>query len=172
MLYANWIHGTEDISPARAVREQVFVKEQGYVPEDEFDAFDAMAWHVVALDDDVPVGTGRVYLNDGEFHIGRLCVLPEYRLMGIGDALLRLLLDRAMMAGASGVHVSAQTYIKDLYKKFGFEEVGEPYRQPSDTREHVDMYAARENINLPSGCGGSCEGCAGCGDDQAEEAAE
>ena len=32
MLYAKWIHGSDDISLAKAVREQVFVNEQGFAP--------------------------------------------------------------------------------------------------------------------------------------------
>lgn len=44
MLYAKWIHGSDDISLAKAVREQVFVSEQGFAPEQEFDAFDNGAW--------------------------------------------------------------------------------------------------------------------------------
>ena len=33
MLYAKWIHGSDDISLSKAVREQVFVNEQGFAPE-------------------------------------------------------------------------------------------------------------------------------------------
>ena len=99
MLYAKWIHGSDDISLAKAVREQVFVNEQGFAPEQEFDTFDNGAWHVVAMEDETPIGTGRLYIDDGKFTIGRLCVLPEYRNMGIGDALMRLLMDRGLEVG-------------------------------------------------------------------------
>ena len=169
MLYANWIHGSEDITPAKVVREDVFVKEQGYAAEDEFDNFDKMAWHVVAMDDEKPIATGRIYLDKGEMYLGRVCVLPEYRGFGVGDAVVRLLLDRALTAGTSGVHISSQSYIKEFYKKFGFEEVGEPYFPEGDKIEHIDLYASRDNIVLPFGCGGSCEGCAGCGGGDEEE---
>jgi predicted GNAT family N-acyltransferase len=169
MLYANWIHGTEDIANARAVREAVFVNEQGVNPDIEFDAFDAMAWHAVAMDDQTPIATGRVYLDKGEFHIDRLSVLPDYRGFGVGDAVIRLLLDRALMAGAGGVHIASLLPTKDFYKKFGFEEAGEPYTLPGDERMHIDLYADRESIVLPHGCGGSCDGCAGCGEDEAHD---
>ncbi len=165
MLYANWLHGTEDITPAKQVRDAVFVNEQGYKPEDEYDNYDAMAWHVVAMDDETPVGTGRVYLQDGKFHVGRICVLPEYRGNGIGDAIIRLLLDRALMAGAQDVTIASQVYIKDAYKKFGFQEVGEPYTLPGDTRQHIDLYAKAEDIQFPHACAGGCAGCSGCGGD-------
>lgn len=71
MLYAKWIHGSDDISLAKAVREQVFVNEQGFAPEQEFDTFDNGAWHVVAMEDETPIGTGRLYIDDGKFTIGR-----------------------------------------------------------------------------------------------------
>ena len=64
MLYAKWIHGSDDISPAKAVREQVFVSEQGFAPEEEFDTFDNGAWHVVAMEDETPIGTGLPMLFD------------------------------------------------------------------------------------------------------------
>lgn len=173
MLYATWIHGSEDIAPAKTVREDVFVKEQGYAPEVEFDAFDAMAWHAVAMDDEKPIATGRIYLDQSKFNLGRVCVLPEYRGFGVGDAVVRLLIDRALTAGAEGIHICAQTYCKDLYKKFGFEEVGEPYFPEGDKIEHVDLYADSQNIVLPTacggGCGGGCDSCAGCGGDESEE---
>lgn len=172
MLYADWLHGSEDISPARAVREAVFVKEQGYAPEVEFDEFDAKAWHVVAMDDTKPIATGRLYMDKGEFYLGRVAVLPEYRGFGVGDAVVRLLLDRSLMAGAPGIHICAQSYAKNLYTKFGFKEAGAPYFPEGDAREHVDLYAAREDINLPQGCTGSCAGCEGCDGGEDAEAAE
>ena len=110
MRYAKWIHGSEDIAEAKQVRQAVFVEEQGYTPEQEFDATDALSWHVVALDEETPVGTGRLYVQDGQYCIGRLCVLPEYRGQGIGEAMVGLLIDRAMMIGAPGLHVYCLLY--------------------------------------------------------------
>ncbi len=163
MLYANWIHGSEDFEPARSVRETVFVQEQGFDPKIEFDAFDQSAWHLIALDDELPIATGRIYLDEGKFHIGRICVIEPYRGFGVGSAVVRLLLSRAMAISAPGVHVSSQVQAKDFYKKFGFEETGEPYTPPGEHIEHVDMYADSENIILPASCSGSCAGCSGCG---------
>ena len=163
MLYAKWIHGSEDIAEAKQVRQAVFVEEQGYTPEQEFDATDALSWHVVALDEETPVGTGRLYVQDGQYCIGRLCVLPEYRGQGIGEAMVGLLIDRAMMIGAPGLHVYAQVQAQPLYEKCGFEAVGEPYAKDGDARQHIDMYLSAEKI-AASGCGGGCGSCGGgCG---------
>ncbi|MGW4277959.1 GNAT family N-acetyltransferase, partial [Streptomyces seoulensis] len=44
-----------------AVRREVFVAEQGVAEEIEYDAYDAVAVHVLAVrDDGVPLGTGRL----------------------------------------------------------------------------------------------------------------
>lgn len=163
MLYAKWIHGSEDIAEAKQVRQAVFVEEQGYTPEQEFDATDALSWHVVALDEETPVGTGRLYVQDGQYCLGRLCVLPEYRGQGIGEAMVGLLIDRAMMIGAPGLHVYAQEQAQPFYEKCGFEVTGEPYTKEGDSREHVDMYLSAEKI-AANGCGGGCGSCGGgCG---------
>lgn len=165
MLYAKWIHGSDDISLAKAVREQVFVNEQSFAPEQEFDTFDNGAWHVVAMEDETPIGTGRLYIDDGKFTIGRLCVLPEYRNMGIGDALMRLLMDRGLEVGAPALYISAQEPLCGMYEKYGFAQIGEPYQEGSIP--HVTMTVKAEEVQFPGGCGGSCgggcSGCAGCG---------
>ncbi|MBQ9988827.1 MAG: GNAT family N-acetyltransferase [Clostridia bacterium] len=160
MLYADWLHGSEDLSMARAVRHKVFVEEQNIPEEIEYDEQDGMAWHLLVLDEDTPIGTGRVYIDNGQYHIGRVCVLPEHREIGIGNAIVRFLLERALNAGAPAIYLSAQTYIKNMYTKFGFEQVGDAYEIAG--HEHVNMMAAAENVVLSSSCGGSCSGCSGC----------
>jgi len=169
LLYANWIYGSEDIAPARSVRDAVFVNEQGFSPESEYDAFDKTAWHLVAMDDEKPIATGRVYLDNGNFHLGRVCVLPEYRGFGVGDAIVRLLLNRALSAGAPSVTISAQECAKDFYKRYGFEEVGKTYTNPGETVPHVDLFAKSEDIQIGPSCGGNCAGCSGCGSAGDEE---
>lgn len=44
---------------AEAIRRTVFIEEQAFV--EEFDALDDLALHLVVYDDDVPVGTARVF---------------------------------------------------------------------------------------------------------------
>lgn len=165
MLYAKWIHGSDDISLAKEVREQVFVQEQGFEAEKEFDTFDKGAWHVVAMEDETPIGTGRLYIDDGKFTLGRLCVLKEYRGMGIGDALIRLLMDRALEVGAPALFLSAQEPLKGMYEKYGFEQIGDAYQEGQIP--HVKMTVKADEEQFPGGCGGSCGGgcggCAGCG---------
>lgn len=46
---------------AKAIREEVFIKEQGF--KDEFDEIDDVAKHVLIFDGDIPVGTCRFFFQ-------------------------------------------------------------------------------------------------------------
>lgn len=81
----------------RAVREAVFVQEQGVPVELEWDELDPLCHHVIARDSQgQPIGTGRL---TPEHRIGRMAVLPDWRNRGVGDAMLQALLDKARELG-------------------------------------------------------------------------
>lgn len=125
-------------APAAAVREAVFVIEQGIPRELEWDAADADCVHAVALDAaGRAVGTGRL-LPDG--HIGRMAVLREARGQGVGGALLARLLEAARRRGDARVVLSAQRSAEAFYRRHGFEPVGEPYDEVGIA--HVRMQRA------------------------------
>ena len=103
---------------ARAVREKVFVAEQGVPLELEWDEWDESSHHAVAFDSgSKPVGTGRL-LPDG--HIGRMAVLKPWRGRGVGAALLRELLELARAKRMDMVKLNAQTHAAGFYRRLGF----------------------------------------------------
>ena len=106
----------------KAIRNKVFVEEQGVPPELEWDGLDEHSYHVVAYaPDGTPIGTGRL-LQDG--HIGRVAVLEEWRGKGVGRALLEMLLVIANKMGYEEVKLHAQIRVLDFYKKRGFTKQG------------------------------------------------
>lgn len=119
----------EDIRIPLAIREQVFIREQGVLPEEEYDEWDAKAIHALAFNDDgEPVGTARLTLDDdGQFHIGRVAVLAAERRKGYGDFLVRMLIDRAFLCGAHEVYIGAQDAAIPFYETIGFTVCGEGY---------------------------------------------
>ena len=127
---ARW---TEQAGAMRAVREAVFVREQGVPAELEWDDRDGEAWHWLA--EDVaghPIGTARL-LRSGQ--IGRMAVLPAWRRRGVGSALLRAVLDAAPRLGVGALWLNAQTSAEDFYRRAGFmgdgplfAEAGIPHR--------------------------------------------
>lgn len=121
-----------------AVRKEVFVGEQG-VPEDlEYDAYDAVAVHVLAVrEDGVPLGTGRLLFGEAAADkvggdlalgsLGRLAVTQEARGLGVGVALVRAIEDAARARGLAAVDLHAQTHALVFYERLGYEAYGPEY---------------------------------------------
>ncbi len=109
----------------RAIREKVFMQEQGVSAELEWDGNDDKCHHALALTaNGEAIGCGRI-TPDG--HIGRVAVLPEWRMKHIGTAILELLVDYARTQNHPQVELNAQVQALPVYKKFGFEAEGEEF---------------------------------------------
>lgn len=121
----------------RAIRDEVFVCEQGVPPDLEHDGLDGGACHVLALDRGKPVGTGRV-LEDG--HIGRIAVLREYRHQGIATRLVEALIVQARSQGCTRVWLASQCQATRLYEKLGFVSKGEVFQEAGI--DHIKMSKA------------------------------
>ena len=118
-----------------AVRKDVFVGEQG-VPEDiEYDAYDAVALHVLAVRaDGVPLGTGRLLYGEAAAakvgrdlsvgSLGRLAVTQAARGLGVGAALVRAIEEAARTRGLAAVDLHAQTHALGFYERLGYVAYG------------------------------------------------
>jgi predicted GNAT family N-acyltransferase len=127
-----------DLEECFAVRKEVFVGEQG-VPEDlEYDEYDAVAVHVLAVrEDGVPLGTGRLLHGEAAAakaggdpsvgSLGRLAVTREARGLGVGAALVRAIEDAARARGLAAVDLHAQTHALAFYERLGYEAYGPEY---------------------------------------------
>ncbi len=135
-----WYENGEDYSPSAAVRKTVFVEEQGYTLEEEFDEYDEKCPHVVLFDGETPVATGRIILlADGTAKFGRIAVLKSYRGLHLGAQIVEALLKRAKSDGAKRAYVSAQSYAVPFYNKFGLQEYGEEYLDGRIPHRDMDM---------------------------------
>ncbi|MDR2514834.1 MAG: GNAT family N-acetyltransferase [Christensenellaceae bacterium] len=150
MIYAKWLRGDEDLSQAYAVREAVFVREQGFAAEIEQDETDLRAAHALLIDEDgQPAGTARLFIDEeGYWHIGRVCVLKEKRGKHLGDLLMRMVLDKALRAGAKHFRLGAQADKLPFYEKYGFWPYGEPYLDEGVPHLHMeaDEDSVREKV--------------------------
>ncbi len=109
----------------RAVREAVFIREQGVPEALEWDGLDEGCRHALALSlQGEAIGCGRMLANG---HIGRIAVLPAWRKQMVGTAIMEALLDEARAMKLSSVDVDAQTYAMPFYHRFGFQEQGEEF---------------------------------------------
>ncbi|MBO1519664.1 GNAT family N-acetyltransferase [Oceanisphaera pacifica] len=112
-------------SPAiRAIREAVFMQEQGVSLALEFDGRDDSAIQVLVAVDGQYVGTGRM-LDDG--HIGRIAILKSHRGQGLGAKVVQALVAEATRLGYQKVYLGAQTHAVDFYAKLGFTAYGDEF---------------------------------------------
>ena len=122
---------------ARAIREEVFMREQGYV--DEFDAIDARAFHLVLYVDGAAAGCCRFFAGDepGEWVLGRVAVRAPLRRRGYAEMIVREAVARMKELGAASIRLGAQEYATGLYEKCGFVPCGPIYLDEGNP--HVPM---------------------------------
>jgi predicted GNAT family N-acyltransferase len=125
---------------AMALRHEVFVREQGVPAEEEIDAADESALHLVAVDDADGTVVGTCRLVDGGdaiMRVGRLCVRASARRRGVAAALLGEAEREARAAGAAILAMNAQTHALPLYESLGYEACGERFDEVGI--EHLAM---------------------------------
>ncbi|AYV27308.1 GNAT family N-acetyltransferase [Streptomyces sp. CJ_13] len=121
-----------------AVRTEVFVIEQSVPESIEYDAYDAVAVHVLAEGPDgTPLGTGRLLYGPGALaktgspevgSLGRLAVTKAARGLGVGVALVRAIEAEAGRLGLAAVDLGAQTHALGFYERLGYEAYGPEFQ--------------------------------------------
>lgn len=130
------IHGPDDLvllrvpvfSPlanaAFGLRHAVFVGEQNVPAEEENDADDLTATHLVALLGGEVVGTLRLLFRPDHAKIGRVAVARAHRGRGIATALMEAAIAHCAERGAARIELGAQTDKLGFYEKLGFTPYG------------------------------------------------
>lgn len=135
--------GLDHNPDARGIREEVFMKEQGFC--NEFDSLDAKAWHVVIYEGGDPVATGRTFPKEGDskiWMIGRVAVRRPYRGKNYGKAVIVALEKKLRELGASYAELSSQVQARGFYEKLGYTAYGEEYLD-----EHCPHIAMRKAVS-------------------------
>ena len=132
---------TRDIATCLELRRVVFILEQGVSLEDEVDGRDGEARHLLAWADGVAVGTARLLVEGEVGKVGRVCVLPRTRGLGLGAELIRFAVE--VFRGVPGVRkvkLGAQVHALGFYERLGFVAEGPVYMDAG--MEHRDMVLA------------------------------
>ena len=134
--------GTWDELGAQAgqLREEVFVDEQGFRAEDEWDDDDATALHAVSLNAlGQPVATGRLLQSAQHVaKIGRMAVSRPLRGAKLGRDILQVLMDIAAQRGDREVSLHAQCSAEGFYARLGFARRGEVFDELGVA--HIEMF--------------------------------
>lgn len=112
---------------AFALRREVFVIEQNIPEEEELDAYDLTATHLVAIAGGNVVGTLRLIAGTEHTKIGRVVVAKAWRGRGVAARMMRHAMAVARAAGATRFYLAAQADKTAFYERFGFAAYGEPF---------------------------------------------
>lgn len=107
------------------IRKKVFVEEQAVPEDEEWDEFEHISKHYLALSDNIAAGTARWRMTlTGDIKLERFAVLKEFRGKGIGAALINAVLQDVPRRVGHKIYLHAQLSAKDFYLKYGFVEEG------------------------------------------------
>jgi len=119
----------KDRTAAFDIRRRVFQNEQGVSAEEEFDADDDRAVHVLARVGPTAVGTARLLFGPRYAKVGRMAVLRAWRRRGVGRALLDACVGIAGKRGVSHLVLHAQVHAIPFYTALGFSVVSEEFEE-------------------------------------------
>lgn len=151
MIQGKWFPTGSDVSQPLAIRRAVFGRGR--------DALDDWAQQVAVYAGKDPVGAARLWWRDGAFWLGDVGVLSDFRGMGYGDLLVRLLLFKALSHGAHFLRLETPEEAVAFFARYGFcEECRQGGR--------AVMGLAAADVRLDR-CEGGCAGCGLCPPDAA-----
>jgi len=117
---------------AFAIRREVFVVEQKVDTADEFDEYETISRHFVALDEeDKPVGAARWRVTDKGIKLERFAVKDSARGQGVGQQLVKAVLEdiREQKGKGQYLYLHAQLKAVGLYEKFDFKKEGDIFSE-------------------------------------------
>lgn len=111
---------------AAALREAVFVQEQGF--SSEFDEIDQTATHILLFDDSgQAVAVCRYFWSEEKdcYVLGRLAVAKPWRAKHLGAAMLAEAERQLCAKGETRLMLAAQLQAQPFYEKQGYSPVGD-----------------------------------------------
>lgn len=119
------------------LRRAVFIVEQKVPGDEEFDAFDLIAHHVVAIADGEVCGTLRIIHAEEHVKIGRVAVGNAWRGHGVASAMITYAMNEHRSVRENRFYLTAQSDKIALYERFGFVAFGDEF--PDGGMPHLAM---------------------------------
>ncbi|EGG04257.1 uncharacterized protein MELLADRAFT_108564 [Melampsora larici-populina 98AG31] len=129
----------EKFDICKRIRFEVFVQEQGFKAEDEFD------------DHSIPVGTLR-FTTQPKIKLSRIAILKSYRGKGLGSKFIKLMEDHFLKSDSNQFKISLHSQVRAIkfYEKLDFVAFGETFlvlqvllKKNSNFMGYIDVKALR-----------------------------
>ncbi|MGJ0908942.1 GNAT family N-acetyltransferase [Clostridium botulinum] len=138
----------EEIYEILKIRNEVFIVEQE-CPYEDCDGKDKNAYHLFYMGEGKVIFYLRILekgLSYDEISIGRVLVDKDYRGKGLARKSILQAIDFIQNnLKENSIRISAQHYLMDFYKSFGFKPVSEVYLE--DNIPHIEMLY-RKDISI------------------------
>lgn len=129
MKIVSFLYNDKDLmAKAFEIRTKVFVNEQGVDAELEMDNYDIIAHHYLVFIDNKYVATSRWRETDKGIKLERFAVLKDYRNKGIGENMLKRVLDD-VLSFDKDIYLHSQADAINLYLRNGFVIVGDMFME-------------------------------------------
>ncbi|OCS90765.1 GNAT family N-acetyltransferase [Caryophanon latum] len=128
------------LEQALTLRTTVFVHEQNVPAEVEIDAYDTLGegtTHILVLNSDEAVGTGRFRMKNGAGKVERVCVAKSARGQGVGNIIMETIEQLARDKGYNTLKLHAQMHAKPFYEKLGYVATSEEFIE--ENIPHIEM---------------------------------
>lgn len=111
----------KEIITSYIIRKKVFIEEQKVSYEEEFDLEDLNYHNLLIYKNDIPVGTARYEVIHDYGHIGRLCILKDYRKQGLASKLINHIEKELKNKNIKKINIASQVKALDFYIKLGYK---------------------------------------------------
>lgn len=130
MIVVKKVSDIRDLDAGFTIREKVFVEEQQVPAEAEYDIHDKTAHHYLATCNGEPVGAARWRETEKGIKLERFAVLPNYRNLQVGSAMLQTVLQDVQATYPEQlIYLHAQLPAVAFYTRYGFNKEGEIFSE-------------------------------------------
>ncbi|MFS4482350.1 GNAT family N-acetyltransferase [Hyunsoonleella sp. 2307UL5-6] len=124
---------------AVAIRTKLFfdkIKNSSALIHDEFEA---KGIHLVCLNLDEVVGTGRLNIENKVGTISQMAIKENFQNKGIGREILKALIEKSNKHKVTAIKLGARETAISFYEKFGFIVIGQKYPSKKTGIIHQQM---------------------------------
>ncbi|MBQ8870198.1 MAG: hypothetical protein IJ019_02340 [Alphaproteobacteria bacterium] len=117
------VSSDKEFAQAMTVRREVFIDEYKIAEQKEFDGNDFGATHILALDDNRPIGTMRIRYFNGFVKMERMCVIKKFRKTDVSEKIMQKAMLFAAQKGYEKAYGVCKKELLNRWKQNGFEPI-------------------------------------------------